>query len=455
MSFSPLAFAKSHFVRPLAWAMMILPALFLFVMIQYSAILFPFWDHVELTLMFERFYNHQLQLADFFQPHNHARPVFYHLIYFFSGILTRWDIRAEYPYMIATIHGGFVLLFLTFKKTLPPTNINLVLAGLAAMFYFSPTGHNNHWWSLMMMMNLAVTFVMAAFLILGRNPMSLKVAAGVVAFVFCSAFSVTNAIILLPIFSVVTLIANDFSSRAKKISAIYFAFFLILIAIYIPGLGPSGSPQGRPSLLEMFNFCALYIGVPLGNLLDFSFISNFDLPTNPRTTGINFVAGIFTGLVCVFLIYKNWCRRASAAFQIAVASICFAFGSALMTAYGRANFDSYGIHNANASRYSVFSNFAIYGALILVALNWPFFRIRTKKILAVSFAFFVLVAASAYRDSFRVYDSSRKFNHLLARVYNANAAKTVEDQYVYPDPLITDSKRATMKNYKFGPYRYE
>ena len=74
------------------------PVLFLFSMIQMSAITVPFWDHWEQAQFIVTYYDHGLWAAVreiFAAVSQHTRPITVRLVFLLNAALTRWNIASE------------------------------------------------------------------------------------------------------------------------------------------------------------------------------------------------------------------------------------------------------------------------------------------------------------------------------------------------------------------------
>src|SRR5580700_8322524 len=96
-------------LRALLWLVIVLPAVFLLLMVQYSAITYPFADHCEFIGLFAKLHNHQLSWADLWQAHNHARPLTFRALILLNGALTGWDIRSEFVYLPPFLLAAFLV----------------------------------------------------------------------------------------------------------------------------------------------------------------------------------------------------------------------------------------------------------------------------------------------------------------------------------------------------------
>jgi len=84
--------------------------IYLFVMIQYSAVTVPFADHLETAKTIVKYFDGNLTFRDLVGLHNQARPLFPRLIFIGNAALTQWDIKSEFVYIYLTIYGTLAAL---------------------------------------------------------------------------------------------------------------------------------------------------------------------------------------------------------------------------------------------------------------------------------------------------------------------------------------------------------
>lgn len=137
------------------------PAVFLFFAILHSAITVPFWDHLEFGRLLVRWHDGTFQWSELWAGHNHSRPFTFRCVYLLNALLSDWDIRSEYAYVYASLYGAFALaawaIWKATRDCSRPTRLALV--AVVSYFAFSPVGHNNHWWSMMLQLDLAHFFI--------------------------------------------------------------------------------------------------------------------------------------------------------------------------------------------------------------------------------------------------------------------------------------------------------
>jgi hypothetical protein len=440
--------------RFLLVAMIALPALFTLFMVQYSAIVYPFWDHIELVHFFKSYYDGTLSWSDLISPHNHTRPLTYRLIYLVNGILTGWNIRSEYIYMEIALIAGFASLFFLIRSRCRAGIITLLcLSYIASCFYFSPAGHNNHWWSMMLQLNLCNSLILGALLCLShlekfRNHIFAAL------LLWLSVFTLTNPLVLFPLIVFLLILTGKGFSAYRNMTWFWAINTVLIFAIYIPGLREVGGGVTTPSLTSLTEFVLMYLGSPAGNIVHYSFTNQFDLPTTLSVSLLNAFFGLIAFVAAGFIILKTFKSR-NIEFQfLPLLILSFAFASALLTAYGRANFDSYGIYNANASRYSIFANYWIYAVLIYFGYHaspqkWAKLSRGTAVIGLIVFS---VLTFRSYRKSIPIYKEARHFNETLAKIFNKEGAATEFDKAAYPNLTEVQEVRKTLMELKIGPY---
>jgi hypothetical protein len=167
-----MAVAPSRLERLLSVALIVGPGIYLFVMMQYSAITYPFWDHLELVRFLTKLHDGALTFSDLVSAHNQTRPFVYRAIYLANAVATSWDIRSEYAIMSLTIYGLFAAHIYLITKLCKGRAIQYPVMALISVLFFSPVGHNNFWWSMMLQLDLANLFIFLAVVVVALGPNS-------------------------------------------------------------------------------------------------------------------------------------------------------------------------------------------------------------------------------------------------------------------------------------------
>jgi hypothetical protein len=451
----------SLILRPLLWLIVFAPAIFFVLAVQHSAIVFPFWDHCELIKYFAKIHDHTLRISELWAPHNHARPLVYRAILLLNGLLTDWEIASEYLYLIASVVLAFVLQGICLRRLCGGLTLRcLALLLVLSVFSFSPAGHNNHWWSCMLMLDLAHAFIVAAFICVCLGPRAWK--NNLIAALACwfATYTLSNGLIAFAAAAMTVHLSKRPTLRFDRFTLFWTINILAVLTVYLPGLNEKGGDIKH--IGRLIEFCLAYLGSPLGSLLAFPFRNMFDVPP---VTLRNAVIGALLLLTTasIFLFLKRKIDRAEPSALLFACFSLFAIGSAILTGWGRAEFDALGVANANASRYTLFSTYLLYGLIYAAAVDWEFFRLPEwarlrDKTLALRIAVvtlgvvFLTFAAQSYVKSIPIYHEAHDFNRLLAGAFWANDPS--DQKYVYPNLPVLQTMEADLKRLRIGPYRF-
>lgn len=445
----PARTAATYLLYGLAFA----PAAYLLVAVQYSAITFPFWDHAELIRFLQSYYDGTLRLSDLWQPHNHSRPFTYRLVYVVNAIVTGWDIRSEYVFLLLSIFGAYAI-HLRALYRLDARHTRVGFAGGAAalsIFFFSPVGHNNHWWSMMLQLDLASLLIAYALLRVAFGTDRWRAHVAAAAACWLATYTLTNGLIAFLAIIFALVLAQWPRLRPDRHILFWLVNFAAVLAVYLPGL--PHEPGGRPTIGALIEFSLVYLGAPLGGLLDFTYRDNFDIPE-----------GLLLNAACgaVLLAYAAWLlwrareevRRREPSAVILLLFALFAVGSALATAWGRAAFDAFGVANANGSRYSIYSSYLVFGIIYRIAGLSAKDALRggTRWLAAAALATLTVFGTLTYAAARPVYVAAHDFNRQLAAAYQNRGAGEL-DKLIYPEPRFVAHLKSALLRLELGPYR--
>lgn len=438
----------------------IAPAVFLFVAVQYSALTFPFWDHCEIVSYFAKVHDHTLRLPELWAPHNHSRPLTYRTLVLANGLLTNWDIRSEYIFLLASIYGAFLcqaVVLRTLTRDRTKTKFLLLLCVLSVVS-FSPASHNDHWWSFMIQLDLAHLFMVAGLLLLSTRPLAwTNNILSALAF-WLATYTLSNGLVAFVAALLVIQIASRSMIAFNRFTAFWLVNLVLVLSFYLPGL-PVYS-QHAPGLLPALLFVLAYLGSPLRSLFGFPFRGQFDIPEN--TTWSNAAVGLILCIsiaIAAYLMRRELRNRAAPALSF-LSFALVAVGSAILTAWGRAEFDAAGVANANASRFTIFSSYLIYALIYAATLPWslrfPVIRVRNgitwpKTVLTVFVTGFFLASARSYAQSVVVYRQAHEFNDVLAAAYLNDDPDA--ERSVYPNADRVKQIKLELRRLRIGPYR--
>jgi hypothetical protein len=387
---------------------------------------------------------------DLVRPHNHTRPLTYRAIYLANAILTDWDIRSEYFFMYLAILGCFAVHLIGLHRISASKERFLLGALILSIVYFSPAGHNNHWWSMMLQLDLANLFIAAALLAVALSPRSWAFNITSAALCWLAVYTITNGFFAVLSAALVVQLSSPRPLRPDRFTLFWMLNSALLTWSYFPVAEQSSAVH--PTILAYAQFVAVYLGSPAGGLLNFPYRGFLDLPTDLT---LNTICGVVVLSGIAWLAYRLRSLEVAGA-RMFVAGSIFAITSALVTGWGRAAFDSYGIANANASRYTIFSSFALFGLIYAWCSATPPFRTSPRWLRAIAtlmLCAFCVLAATSYWRSRVVYRSAHDFNAVLAEAFTPSLKHTLSDKFVYPRQDVVDELRAGLLRARSGPYR--
>lgn len=443
------------------WFLTFLPVLFFVLAVQYSALTFPFWDHCEFINDFAKLHDHTLLISDLWAPHVHSRPLTLRALILFNGSLTDWDIRSEYVYLIGSVIFAFLLQVFCLRRLIGRFSLRCVsLILLLSIVSFSPAGHNSHWWSLMLQFTLTHVFVIAAFLFICFQPRSWVNNILTALACWLAAYTHTYGLVAFVVAALIVQITNSRLLRFDRLTMFWCLNIAAVLALYLPGLNQSA---GGIHLLSQAEFFLAFLGSPFVSLLSFPYRSMFDIPFVTLRNGVAGLILLTSSLYVIFLQRKQIEERSPAALLL-VAFSFFAFGSGALTSMARAEFDAYGIANANASRYTLFSAYLLYALIYAAAADWRISELpgwllslvrvpRIKVAVACAGFAFLILAGVSYARSRVVYEDAHNFNRHLGEAFlNDDPA---EQKNVYPNVAEVQKMKATLRRLNLGPYYVE
>ena len=396
-----------------------MPAIYLLVMVQLSAITYPFWDHLQIVVFLQKLHDGSLSWADLIAPHNELRPLVYRVVYLLNALLTRWDVRSEYTILYITLYSTFLVHLFFLKRTAPTTGTAWLAAAPISIVFFSPVGHNNFWWSFMFQLDVANLLMLVAIVMVAVRPASWAWHLAATLCGWLAAYTLTNGIFLFIAMVIVTQLAQRDARKPSLFSAFWLLNLIVLLVLYLPGIPVSNH---RPSIGHLIVFVLAYLGTPLRGLIWYPYHHQFDVPLNvwwPALIGVILIALSLASL---------WRARKSLALGEPAAIALFLFTivagiSAVATAWGRAEFDEFGVADANSSRYSIFAAYLLFGLIYFYACSASTAGIRaaatrSSPLLLMSVvAAGLIVAGTSYIRAVRVFNGSYQFNVMLGHAF--------------------------------------
>jgi hypothetical protein len=446
--------------RVLLGLLILLPATFFFLEVQHSEIIFPFWDHCEFISDFKKLHDRTFKLHDLWAPHNHSRLLVSRAVTLANGLLTNWDIGSEYVYLEGSIILAFILQALYVRRLCGAWSIRcLILVSLLSVFSFSPAGHNNHWWSFMLQLDLTHLLVIAGFLLLALRPRAWS-SNLIAALVFwLAAYTLGNGLVAMVAAAITVHLSRRPLLRLDRFVVFWLLNIISILFLYLPGLSETASSS--QNIGKLLAFSAAYLGSPVASLFVFPYRNMFDVP--PVTLrNIIFGCGLLLTATTVLLVLRKKWASASPSMLLFTAFSIFAVGSAFLTALGRADFDALGIANANASRYTIFGTYLVYAILYALSdfrktdlperLQGPKTLLVCRSGAIVISAMLMCLAANSYSKSRVIYQEAHDFNQQLAGAFWGDYQKN--EKYVYPNADRLKVLVGELKRLSIGPYRF-
>lgn len=441
--------------RGLLIAAIVLPVVYLLVMVQLSAITYPFWDHLELVRFLAKVQDGSLSWSDLVSPHNQTRPLVYRLIYLLNARITDWDIRSEYIILYITLYSTFLLHLFFIRRLVSERDVALLTAALASVVYFSPVGHNNFWWSMMFQLDVTNLFMVAAVIILAIRPVSWLSNILAAALGWLAAYTLTNGIFLFVSAVVVVQLAQPDVRRINRRALFWLINLVVLLAVYLPGI-PLGN--GWPSVSHFLVFVLAYLGTPLAGLIWYPYRGQFDVPLNMWWPSLVGAAVAVVSIVSLWRARKSLGQRDPATMALFL-FVTIAVVSAAATAWGRAEFDQFGVADANSSRYSIFAAYLLFGLIYFYAgsaSNAEFRKVAiySRPLLRASVVTLCfIVAGLTYARGVKIFEASHEFNRLLGRAYVLDDTALPYEKYIYPNLDYVRWAKAQLIRLGLGPYR--
>jgi hypothetical protein len=427
--------------------------------VNYAALTYPFWDHVEIGRIVVKSFDGTLTWSDLWAPHNHSRPLLLRLIFVANAHLTAWDIRSEFTLSLLTVALQLISLLIVVSKFAQQSLLRypgLLLAFFSALIC-SPAAHNNHWWSFMLQLqgaSLLSIWAIAAFSFAGTS-IAMQLLSIVLA--WASALFISNGIFLHVVCVAAAMMLAGAGLRGLLVRGLWVISLIILLATYIPGV-ESSSRGGAPRVLDMLKFISLYIGMPVGQLLWFQFEDMF---APPKELLPNLAVGIAGSIVLGMVLLALWARTnggvvsrvqsmlASPLSRFAAICIGYSLLSAAGTGWGRITFDDVGIFNANASRYAVFSLYFWIGLALFVSSIGP-----PRQLIAVAAVIFFPLTVRSYYVGEKIYTAAHNFNIALSEAYSCPVGGEQLAGRVFPNTSLVPYFKWSLLENELAPYDY-
>src|SRR5262249_29101336 len=183
----------------------------------------------------------------------------------------------------------------------------LVATLIFSVVYFSPAGHNNHWWSMMLQLDLTNLFVVYALWTLALRPRNVSANILAAAAGWAATYTLTNGLVLMVALGIVAHLPRPRLLHPGRFTVFWAVNLVAVFATYLHGLPEQ--PGARPGPIDLVRFVFVYLGAPVGELIHYPFHGIFDLP---RTTWFNGTIGAVMLAVSCFLCVHAWRRMRAA-----------------------------------------------------------------------------------------------------------------------------------------------
>lgn len=460
-----------------------LPPLFLFWAIQYSALVYPYMDHIATAVFLIAYYDGTLRFADLFGNLVEARPLIPRLFMLFNAILTDWDIRSEFAIVYVSIVGVLAAHLVTLwhlSRNLPALPF-LVASLLISIIVCSPAGAHTQYFSLMLLLTLCWLFATISLLVVScrQNSWSGNVIAAVMGWL--AAYSVTNGLFLFPAIFLTHQLASGKIFKLNRWGLFWLVNTVVLYLVYLWTLPRGGTP---PLWSDWAIFALIYLGNPLRSLVWFPLLAQ----TDPSAT--NLVPAYYGAALLGVALFTARRALADLRAQRPEAFIFFAFAgfaviSALVTGWGRA-IGEYTVALASGSRYTVFGNSLLIGLIYYYATRvaragygaqnlWPGgcgraasddVAVRGVSIrgyihrygFAVGLGVicvFVALSTRTYIRAVPLYLHTHDMNIALSNAYGRRANPSDADVMIFPSLEFFRDIKASLYRLGIGPYRLQ
>jgi hypothetical protein len=425
-----------------------LPPLYLLVVIQYGAITFPFWDHLETARHIVQYFDGTLTFHNLIEPQSQARPLFPRLIFIANAALTKWDVRSEYVYIYITVYGSLVALLVALWRISAGWSKIAVLttALLISVLACSPAASNNHVWSLMLIATLAYLGIVSALLLVSLNPASQSANFSAVILAWIATYSNSEGLFVFPIMILLHQMIAPAKFMPGKWSVFWMINLVVCYTLYLPGVPLANGPA--PTVLDFVGFILVFIGNPFGSLLWF-----YATVAPTHHTLVNGICGVVILCVSAVTAWRSLPElQARPEARIFNSFAAFSGACAVVTAWGRANGDDAIITGAS-SRYSIFAACLLYGLVFYYAAKFARHEIKFAAWHRAALAIFLVTTTVSYIRGIRVYTAYGNYDSWLAENYSTEIKPTETSGKAYPNLEYFLARKADLLRLGIGPYR--
>ncbi len=309
-----------------------------FVLLYIYAVNIPIGDDYDNVFAFYLNYDHANTPAEiihlFFSQHNEHRLAFNRLVYFFERSLFG---QTNLVLLIFIGNLALVGIFALFVYSYHKTLVYPLAVMFSAMLIFLPLQYENMVWAMASLSNFYVLFfAFLSLVILTAKPTALHFY-GALIFACISLYTQANGLSVLLVGAIYLTWQYIIRQRPARDLVIWSVISLLAVGFYFYGyIKPPHHPSVMDAIIHPLDTLT-YFFVFIGSSV--SYLGGNAPPT----------LGVMIFLIFLYLTYRRYFIRRPAIY----AFLLFLFGSAGMTALGRAGF---GIEQAVSSRYIIISS---------------------------------------------------------------------------------------------------
>jgi len=374
---------------------------------QYSAVLYPFADHLDTYSIIDEMLSKNLY-ENFFRFHNEHLPLLSRSFFVFNAYVANYNIRNEYFFANLVMVGLYISIVIFFYKYLTLEAINLAaLSTFASIIVFNPAASSYWWWSYMVETPLAIFFALLAFIgvTTKRHYITISILC------ICAIFSQALGIFVAPTIFLYYL----FLGNHRKIKLYWLLFSAISCGIYLI-YAPRSS-----NLHESFSGLLIYLPIFIGKSLKSIFYNDY-LSMWGRSSHylLSFLIGALSIFGALLLLYKACFKYTLQDKYISLSFFLILFPLIIgsVTWWGRAGMAGEGFLHANSQPTFLISGLFYIGFSVLL------FRTigqRGKDFLILFICLCCLFSPFVLIRSYPIYKEAHEFNAHLQEIYQSKS----------------------------------
>jgi hypothetical protein len=434
----------------------LLPIVYLLVLILWFSVDVPFWDEWDFVPFLGQVYQGTWSIWDVWKSHNEHRIVFPELVLLTLAWVSHWNKLYELLANSLLAIGTFLVLLRYTIQNLHSVAVEKSwwLPCVISLLMFSLNQFENWFMGIQLCVFLNVFSIVAGYGLLSQSLANWRCFLGAVGFGVIATFSFSNGLLYWPIALIMLFLLAVAERKRNGLKLLLWSLIgLIITWVYFYDFDFARSPlAAETAYTRAFSSYVSYVFSYLGGpLAIFAVRTTF----GPLLSAVVGTAGIATfGLLLWCLIYHYQIAMASIVYPSALG--CYAIGSALMTAMGRANL---GLTQALSSRYIIFSSLLwIANAILLAFLSGV--RAKTSGLTEKSLktheyigAVVTVVLLFLSSTGGTVATMERAAKRIAARDELLRPQNVQRLQPLYPDITVVIERAKTLQRYHLSLFR--